>query len=128
MNGGIDADILIEILLDREIKKKRIMGRRLCVNDNNHPNNINIDAIRPDDDRCRICGGELRKRDDDQDEDAIDKRHDIYYDTENGTVAAVNYYKDLAEKNGVPAIVELDGKNSVEEVTKELIEKLGTVM
>ena len=125
---GIDADILIEILLDREIAKKRIMGRRLCVNDNNHPNNINIDAIRPDDDRCRICGGELRKRDDDQDEDAIDKRHDIYYDTENGTVAAVNYYKDLAEKNGVPAIVELDGKNSVEEVTKELIEKLGTVM
>jgi adenylate kinase len=65
---GIDVDVLIEIILDREIAKKRIMGRRLCVNDNNHPNNINIEAIKPDGDRCRICGQELRKRDDDQDE------------------------------------------------------------
>jgi len=104
------------------------MGRRLCVNDNNHPNNINIEAIRPaDGDRCRVCGGELRKRDDDQDEGAIDKRHDIYYDAENGTIAAVTHYKDLSDKRGIPAIVELDGKNSVEEVTKELIEKLGNL-
>jgi adenylate kinase len=128
MREGIDADVLIEIILDREIAKKRIMGRRLCVNDNNHPNNINIKAIRPDGDRCRICGGELRKRDDDQDEGAIDKRHDIYYDAENGTIAAVTYYKDLSDTNGVPAIVKLDGKNSVEEVKKELIEKLGNVI
>ena len=128
MREGIDANVLIEIILDREIAKKRIMGRRLCVNDNNHPNNINIEAIRPDGDRCRICGGDLRKRDDDQDEVAIDKRHDIYYDAENGTIAAISYYKDLAGKNGIPAIVELDGKNSVEEVTKELIEKLGNII
>jgi len=110
MREGIDADVLIEIILDREIAKKRIMGRRLCVNDNNHPNNINIEAIRPDGDRCRICGGELRKRDDDQDGGAIDKRHDIYYDAENGTIAAVTYYRDLSDTNGVPAIVKLDGK------------------
>jgi len=129
MREGIDADVLIEIILDREIAKKRIMGRRLCVNDNNHPNNINIEAIRPaDSDRCRICGGELMKRDDDQDEGAIDKRHDIYYDAENGTIAAVNYYKDLSDTSGIPAIVELDGKNSVEEVKKELIEKLSSVI
>ena len=127
MREGIDADVLIEIILDREIAKKRIMGRRLCVNDNNHPNNINIEAIKPDGDRCRICGGELKKRDDDQDEVAIDKRDDIYYDAENGTIAAVTYYRDLSDTNGFPAIVELDGKNSVEEVAKELIEKLGNV-
>ena len=58
---------------------------------------------------------------------AIDKRHDIYYDAENGTIAAVKYYRNLSDKSGVPAILELDGKNSVEEVTKELIEKLGNV-
>lgn len=125
---SIDINVLIEIILDREIAKKRIMGRRLCVNDNNHPNNINIEAIRPDGDKCRICGGELKKRDDDQDEAAIDKRHDIYYDTKNGTIAAVKHYKNLSETNGVPVIVELDGRNSVEEVTKELIEKLGNVI
>jgi adenylate kinase len=46
-------DIVVEILLDREIAKNRIMGRRLCVNDNNHPNNIFIDAIKPAGDKCR---------------------------------------------------------------------------
>ena len=124
---GISVDVLIEMVLDRDVAKKRIMGRRLCVNDNNHPNNINIDAIKPDGDRCRVCGGELRKRDDDQDEVAIDQRHDIYYDTETGTRSAVEYFRDLTSKSGIPAIVELDGRNSVEAVTRELMEKLGKI-
>jgi adenylate kinase len=124
---GISVDVVIEIILDRDVAKRRIMGRRLCVNDNNHPNNINIDAIKPDGDRCRVCGGELKKRDDDQDEAAIDQRHDIYYDTETGTRSAVQYYKDLSRKNGIPAIVELDGSKSVEAVSKELMEKLGKI-
>ncbi|MBW2000446.1 MAG: adenylate kinase [Deltaproteobacteria bacterium] len=123
---GIDLDILIEIILDREIAKKRIMGRRLCVNDNNHPNNIYIDAIKPDGDRCRICGGDLKTRSDDQDEKAIDKRHDIYYDAENGTMAAINYFKELSKQNGgKPRIIEIDGRPGVKEVTRELLDKLG---
>jgi adenylate kinase len=124
---GIKIDVLIEIVLEREIAKKRIMGRRLCVNDNNHPNNVNIEAIKPDGDRCRICGGELRKRDDDQDEVAIDQRHDIYYDTKTGTRSAMEYFKDLSRKKGAPAIVELDGRKGVEEVAEELIRKLGSL-
>ena len=120
----ISVDVLIEMVLGRDVAKKRIMGRRLCVNDNNHPNNINIDAIKPNGDRCRVCGGELKKRADDQDEAAIDQRHDIYYDTVTGTRSAVEYFKDLAKKDGIPAIVELDGRNSVEAVTRELMEKL----
>jgi len=123
---GIDLDIVIEMVLDRQIAKNRIMGRRLCVNDNNHPNNIYIDAIKPDGDKCRICGGELRTRSDDQDEEAIDKRHGIYYDTETGTMAAVNFFKDLSAKNGgVPKIIDLDGSPGVKEVSAELLTKLG---
>ncbi|MGD9161610.1 MAG: nucleoside monophosphate kinase, partial [Desulfobacteraceae bacterium] len=34
---GIVLDIVIEMVLDRQIAKDRIMGRRLCENDNNHP-------------------------------------------------------------------------------------------
>jgi len=124
---GIRVDVLIEIILEREIAKKRIMGRRLCVNDNNHPNNVNIEAIRPDGDKCRVCGGALVKRDDDQDEEAIDQRHGIYYDTEEGTRAAIEYFKDLSRKNGIPAIVELDGSKSVEAVSRELMEKLAKI-
>jgi adenylate kinase len=122
---GIDLDIVIEMILDRQIAKNRIMGRRLCVNDNNHPNNIYIDAIKPDGDKCRICGGELKTRSDDQDEGAIDKRHGIYYDTETGTMAAVNFFKDLSAKSGsVPKIIDLDGSPGVKEVSAELLTKL----
>ena len=122
--AGMSLDIVVEILLDREIAKNRIMGRRLCVNDNNHPNNIYIDAIKPDGDKCRICGGDLKTRDDDQDEDAINKRHDIYYDTESGTLASAYYFKDLAAQQGEIKYITLDGKPGVKEVTAELVSKL----
>ncbi|MBW1922597.1 MAG: adenylate kinase [Deltaproteobacteria bacterium] len=122
---GITLDIVIEMVLDRQIAKNRIMGRRLCVNDNNHPNNIYIDAIKPNGDKCRICGGDLKTRSDDQDEEAIDQRHNIYYDTETGTMAGVNYFKALSAKNnGVPRIIELDGRPGVKEVSAELLAKL----
>ena len=123
---GIDLDIVIEIVLDRQIAKNRIMGRRLCVNDNNHPNNIFIDAIKPDGDKCRVCGGDLKSRSDDQDEEAIDKRHNIYYDTGTGTMAAINYYKDLSTKRGgKPKIIGVDGGPGVKEVSEDLMSKLG---
>jgi adenylate kinase len=122
---GITLDIVIEMVLDRQIAKNRIMGRRLCVNDNNHPNNIYIDAIKPNGDECRVCGGELKSRSDDQDEGAIDQRHNIYYDTETGTMAAVIFFKDLSAKNeGRPKIIELDGRPGVKEVSAELLAKL----
>ena len=125
-NEGIVLDIVIDMLLEREIAKGRIMGRRLCVNDNNHPNNINIDAIKPDGDKCRVCGGDLKTRSDDQDEEAIDQRHNIYYDTETGTTAGMIYFKELSAKNnGVPRIIDLDGNPGVKEVSAELLGKLG---
>lgn len=122
--SGLSLDIVVEIVLDREIAKKRIMGRRLCVNDNNHPNNIFIDAIKPDGDKCRVCGGELKTRSDDQDEAAIDKRHSIYYDAESGTLAAAYYFRDKAKQTGKIKYIELDGKPGVKDVTNELVSKL----
>jgi len=123
---GIVLDIVIDMVLPREIAKGRIMGRRLCVNDNNHPNNINIDAIKPNGDKCRVCGGDLKTRSDDQDEGAIDQRHNIYYDTETGTTAGMDYFKEVSAKNnGIPKIIELDGRPGVKEVSAELSSKLG---
>ncbi len=122
--ADMSLDIVVEILLDREIAKNRIMGRRLCVNDNNHPNNIYIDAIKPDGDKCRVCGGDLKTRDDDQDEGAIGKRHDIYYNTVDGTLASAYYFKDLAAQQGKMKYITLDGKPSVKDVADELVSKL----
>lgn len=123
--ANMTLDIVVEIELDREIAKNRIMGRRLCVNNNNHPNNIFIDAIKPDGDKCRVCGGDLQTRSDDQDEDAIDKRHGIYYDADTGTLAAAYYFKAIADKDSSMKYINLDGKNSVTEVADELVSKLG---
>jgi len=122
--ADLALDIVVEIILDREIAKNRIMGRRLCVNDNNHPNNIFIDAIKPDGDECRVCGGDLKTRDDDQDEEAISKRHNIYYDTNEGTLASAYYFKDLAEKETSIKYITLDGSPGVKEVTAELVSKI----
>lgn len=122
---NMSLDVVIEMVLPREIAKARIMGRRLCVTDNNHPNNIHIDAIKPDGDKCRVCGGNLQTRSDDQDEGAIDKRHNIYYDTETGTMAAVLYFKAISsEGGGKPDIIDLDGRPGVKEVSEELLSKL----
>ena len=122
--ADMKLDIVVEILLDREIAKNRIMGRRLCVNDNNHPNNIYIDAIKPDGDKCRVCGGDLKTRADDQDEEAINKRHDIYYDATTGTLASAYYFRDIAAKGGSMKYITLNGEPSVKEVTAELLGKL----
>jgi adenylate kinase len=114
---------VIEIDLDRESAKKRIMGRRLCKMDNNHPNNIYIDAIKPHEHEgktvCQICGCEdMSTRADDQDGAAIDKRHGIYYDTKTGTLAAVNYFKERAK------VISINGRVGVKEVSEELLKKL----
>ncbi len=122
--AGMHLDIVVEILLDREIAKNRIMGRRLCVNDNNHPNNIFIDAIKPAGDKCRVCGGDLKTRSDDQDEDAINKRHNIYYDSQVGTLASAYYFRDLAEQTDDLKYITLNGEPSVKLVTEELLSKL----
>jgi len=123
--ANMELNYVVEITLDREIAKNRIMGRRLCENDNNHPNNIFIDAIKPNGDKCRVCGGELTTRADDQDEAAISKRHEIYYDTESGTLASAYYFRDIPEEEkGSMKYMTLDGAPSVGEVTKELLSKL----
>ncbi|PJA48756.1 MAG: adenylate kinase, partial [Syntrophobacterales bacterium CG_4_9_14_3_um_filter_49_8] len=114
-------DYVIEIILDRDTAKKRIMGRRLCAADNNHPNNIYIDAIKPAERNgkmvCRVCGcEELLARADDQDEVAIDKRHNIYYDTKTGTMAAINYFKEKVK------VIEVDGLPGVREVSENLLQ------
>ena len=122
--SGMALDYMIEIELDREIAKQRIMGRRLCANDNNHPNHIAFDAIKPVEKGgelvCRVCGGELSARADDQDEEAINKRHNIYYDDTTGTMAAVNYFKSEAGAK----IISVDGSKTIGDISEEIMAQL----
>lgn len=122
--AGIKLDCVIEILLARDIAKIRITGRRLCVNDNNHPNHIAFDAIKPVEKDgklvCRVCGGDLNTRPDDQDDAAIDKRHDIYYDDKTGTMAAVNFFKNQGDYK----VISVDGTLSIQEVSDSIMKQL----
>jgi adenylate kinase len=122
--AGMKLDFVVEIMLDRQIAKDRIMGRRLCANDNNHPNHIAFDAIKPVEKDgklvCRVCGGDLSARADDQDEGAINKRHDIYYDDKTGTMAAVNYFKKQADTK----MISVDGSKSIKDVSALIMQQL----
>ncbi len=122
-SAGMKLDAVVEIQLPRVIAKDRIMGRRLCANDNNHPNNVFIPAIAPKGGLCRVCGGTLASRADDQDEAAINKRHEIYYDTRSGTLAAAYFYKDLAAK-GRTRYIELNGEGDIKSVKDALLQAL----
>jgi adenylate kinase len=123
-DAGMKLDYVVEIMLDREVAKERIMGRRLCANDNNHPNHIAFDAIKPVEKDgklvCRVCGGDLSTRADDQDEEAINKRHNIYYDDKTGTMAAVNYFKNVSG----PKVISIDGAASIQEVSAAIMKEL----
>jgi adenylate kinase len=122
--AGMQLDYVVEIVLDRQIAKDRIMGRRLCANDNNHPNHIAFEAIKPVEKGgklvCRVCGGALSARADDQDEGAINKRHDIYYDDKTGTMAAVNYFKKLPGTK----VISVDGSKAIKEVSTLIMQQL----
>ncbi len=124
-DAKMPLDYVVEIVLPRDIAKLRITGRRLCVNDNNHPNHIAFDAIKPVEKDgkmvCRVCGGDLNTRADDQDDVAIDKRHDIYYDDNTGTMAAVNFFKGIG---GNTKVVSVDGKLSIDEVSASIMKEL----
>ena len=120
---GVALDYVVEIKLPRKIAKERIMGRRLCAADNNHPNNIHIDAIKPNGNKCRVCGGALTARSDDQDEEAINNRHDIYYDGNSGTLAAAYFFRDLAAE-GRTRYIELDGQGSIDLIKEQLLNQI----
>jgi len=122
--SGMALDFVVEIDLDKNVAKDRIMGRRLCKNDNNHPNNVAIAAIKPEGTICRVCGGELSTRPDDMDEAAIAKRHAIYYDKLNGTLAAAQYFRDLC-KQGQSTYVNLDGSGDIASIRDTLTKALG---
>ena len=119
---NVKLDFVIEIVLDRDAKKRNGMAYE---NDGNHPNNIYTTIADRKGRRLRLQGVRRRFPRVPTPDDAINARHGIYYDTKTGTLAAVEFFKQLSRENGgVPAIIELDGRPGVKEVSEELAAKL----
>lgn len=86
--------------------KDRLVNRRVCkdCNSNSHVNLL-VDG------KCRVCGGEVYQRTDDN-EASIDKRLNFY---RNEVMPVVEYYK----TNGYN-VVDIDADQSIEDVAKQI--------
>lgn len=113
-SGGIGRkiDAVIVINLPEEESIERLSKRWVCKK-NEHILIIGKD-IKSENDKCPICGSEIRQRIDDTPE-RIKTRLGIYY---KDTKAVIDYY----QKKGI--LVEIDGRPSIEEVSQEILEKL----
>jgi len=120
--GGNPLDAVIVIDLARPIAKQRLLGRRTCPN--GHPNNTAIAAISPErrdgKEVCRRCGAQVTARPDDINEEAIDQRHDIYYDRETGTEGAITTVAQWAEANGV-TFFRVNGEGDIGDIRDRIL-------
>lgn len=108
LNKIINIDKIILLELSEEKAIKRIESRRICINiEKPYTTNLN-------DKKCLQMGGKLVQREDDKPE-AIQKRINIY---KNETLPALMVFEDTSD------IISIDSDQSIEEVQKDIIEKL----
>ena len=120
---NIHVDFLIELILDRNIAKNRLLGRRMCSQNPSHNNNTSIESLAPRTEGfCRICNAPLITRSDDIDEKAIDTRHDIYYNTESGTTSALAYCRDKLCVHGSTQYIAIDATQDIDTIRTILTE------
>lgn len=105
-------DAVIDIEVDRDILKDRIMGRRMCkdckasFHIHNHP--PKVEGV------CDMCGGELYQREDDR-EETVQKRIGVY---EQETSPLIDFYR----QEGVLRVV--NGDATFEEVRENILKTL----
>jgi len=113
----------VEIQVSRKTARDRILGRRVCGKDSTHVSHTAIPFLQTKGDRCPVCSGALVTRADDRDEAAITRRHDVYYDRSSGTLAAVQFFQDLAMQ-GFTNFFAVDGTVDVASVEQDLLRAL----
>jgi adenylate kinase len=102
-------DYVFYVDLPREESVKRISSRKLC-KDNSHPLIVGKD-LSEDDVKCPICGSEVYRREDDTPEKALKR---LKW-SEKLLSPVLDYYRN---KN---MLMEIDGKNSIENVHKKIM-------
>ncbi|HZT35830.1 MAG TPA: adenylate kinase [Nitrososphaera sp.] len=96
-------DVVINILVDRDILMRRLTGRRVC---KNCGQNFNIYTMKPKvEGICDRCGGELFQRQDDR-EETIGNRLAVY---EKQTAPLIEYFRKKALLKEIKAEGEVSG-------------------
>ncbi|MCK4536618.1 MAG: adenylate kinase [Desulfuromonadales bacterium] len=109
---GKELDQVIALQVDTEALVERLTGRRTCKScGRGYHVSFDPPATKG---RCDACGGELFQRDDDR-EDTIRKRLDVY---DEQTAPLISYYR------AANLLIELDGMQAIAEVQEKLLAAL----
>ena len=109
---NIELDAAINLVIDDEVIKQRIVNRRICTNCGKGYNLISLNPKVAG--ICDECGSPLYQRDDDT-EQTIEKRLAVY---NNQTKPILAYYKKLG------ILVSVNSNQKIDEVNAEIIKKL----
>ena len=110
---GYGIDAVPYIAVPDDVLVDRVSGRRIC---RDCGESYHVKFNPPEEPGvCDKCGGELYQRDDDKPE-TVRKRLEVYWKQ---TSPLIDYYRDKG------LLVEIDGDQSIDTVTKELREALG---
>ena len=107
---GARLDVVLDLEVDNDEVVKRISGRRLCRNDDQHIFHVDYSPSTAGE-KCDKCGGELYQRSDDQ-EGVVQHRLEVYADE---TAPIIGFYRE----QGILSTIDATG--SVDEITKRAL-------
>lgn len=116
---GIDVDYVVEIKVEDSAIVSRMSGRRAhLASGRTYHVKFNPPKVEGKDD---VTGEDIVQRDDDK-EDTVKKRLDVYHEQ---TSPLVKYYTDLANQDGSKTkYVSVNGMNDVNDVMKDILSQL----
>ena len=110
---GIKIDHIIEIRISDEEAVRRISGRRTC-EDCGFVTSYYAKDYDKENEKCSRCGGKMVIRDDDK-EDAVKKRLEIYH---NETEPIIEFYRDK------DVLLSIEGERPIDDIFREIKKKI----
>ena len=108
-----DIDAVVHLVMPDAEVEQRVMARRVC---SECGLDYNLMSHRPEvEGRCDVCGGQLVARDDDN-PDALAQRLRDYHER---TEPAIELFADKEQ------LVEIDATRSIDDIYREIVERLG---
>ena len=110
---NIQLDAALNLVIENDVIKERIVNRRICSNCGKGYNLISLKPLKEN--ICDDCGSTLFQRKDDT-EETIVKRLNVY---NTQTKPIIAYYKELG------LLVSINSDQPIDKINQEMVEKIG---